>query len=531
MPTTKTDNLQCEVEFFDGVNTYFAKKAIINAQGSSSLNFVKKNIAVDFVEDEWIGDETPSISIGDWISQDSFHLKAYYIDNFRGTGAVAYKLYDQISKTRGDMARIWQRAGITDANPKAVGHPHGFPVIVYLNGDFYGVFAFQLKKHRDNYGLKKNEATNIHLDGKISNGSMFNGKIDWTAFEVRAPKTLITVTGEEYDGENPSELIDPSCETFLSSDKKHKRSYETKQYIQHLSEIIPALKALKESGADEAAIREEIERRFDVIGLIDYICFSHITNNNDGFAKNWQWITYDGDKWFVAPYDLDCTFGYYYNGNLLTPWYISGTDLTVGMLNPNQGISTWIQQYYHEEIKTRYQELRLLGIFNVDNIMNLFHDWTERVGDEFYAMERQKWPQSPCWNPAEANAGWEIVDDWHDYLILPPYDAEKEYQEGEMCTAKNHVWRATQTIKGVEPNAKLGFTDSLERLESWIHDRMTMCDAFFDYDPFGDIVKVEEIISADSSERIYTLEGLQIPELRKGVNIIVKAGKAHKVII
>ena len=71
------------MEFYDCQGGYFCKKVILNAQGNSSLNFAKKNFAVDFCEDDWIGDKTTDISIGDWVKQDAFHFKAYYNDTFR----------------------------------------------------------------------------------------------------------------------------------------------------------------------------------------------------------------------------------------------------------------------------------------------------------------------------------------------------------------------------------------------------------------------------------------------------------------
>lgn len=110
MPTTKTQNKKAFLEFWDMHGNYFKKHAILNAQGNSSMGFVKKNVAIDFCDDEWIGDETPEIRIGDWVPQDSFHMKAYYTDFFRGVGAVCYKLYDQIVQTRGNMYdRPWKK--------------------------------------------------------------------------------------------------------------------------------------------------------------------------------------------------------------------------------------------------------------------------------------------------------------------------------------------------------------------------------------------------------------------------------------
>ena len=107
MPTAKsgigiknvTCDIECWLEYFDHEGNYFKKKILLSAQGNSSMAFIKKNLAIDIfnnIEE----DDTFVIKFGDWISQDSFHLKAYYTDTFRGRGAVSYMLYEQMVNTR-----------------------------------------------------------------------------------------------------------------------------------------------------------------------------------------------------------------------------------------------------------------------------------------------------------------------------------------------------------------------------------------------------------------------------------------------
>lgn len=111
----------------------------MDAQGNASLSFPKKNVKVDFCEDEWVGDITTSITIGDWVEQDGFHFKAYYADYFRGVAVTGYKLYQQMTD---DIGRAWSRSGgLAKNEPKALCHPDGFPCVVYLDGNFYGIYS------------------------------------------------------------------------------------------------------------------------------------------------------------------------------------------------------------------------------------------------------------------------------------------------------------------------------------------------------------------------------------------------------
>ena len=175
MPISKTQNLKSWFEFWDGNGNYFKKPVILNAQGTSSLSDAKKNISADFCNDFWIGDDSFKMTFGDWVAQDSFHIKAYYQDFLKCMSPVCYELTEQQCQTLPYYKdRTWKKALMTSNRNAALDlrmdtgakcHPMGFPCIVYLNGEFYGIFAFQLKKHRDNYHMNKSVAEHIHLEG------------------------------------------------------------------------------------------------------------------------------------------------------------------------------------------------------------------------------------------------------------------------------------------------------------------------------------------------------------------------------
>ena len=108
MPTSKAAApLHAYMEFYDGCGNYMKKKVLLKLQGQSSRRFPKKCFGAEFCEDEWIGEETTDVEIGNWVPQDGFHWKAYYSDYFRGIGTIGYKFYDQIVS---DRPRPWENA-------------------------------------------------------------------------------------------------------------------------------------------------------------------------------------------------------------------------------------------------------------------------------------------------------------------------------------------------------------------------------------------------------------------------------------
>ncbi len=538
-PSKKNVNLEASMEVYDGNGNFFEKRIILKAQGNSSMYFEKKNFSVEFCEDMWEGNKTTDIVIGDWVVQDSYHFKAYYTDFLRGIGAVGYKLYDQISENRG---WIRDRSGMKTNNGKARCYPDGFPCVVYLNGEFYGIYSWQLKKNRKNMNLSKNIAEHIHLDGTLLGSAFWNGKIDWTQFEVRNPKTLYTSDGREYDGEHPSELLDENTDFYdlgtddMEIEETKRRTVTVKHYIEEISGLNERLKEMVSAGLSSEVIKTEIEKHFDIPGLIDYVCFYFMTNNYDGNGKNWQWFTYDGVKWYVAPYDLDGLFGCIWNGAFAMPptWnWIQGDLLYYTIRDSANGPLYWIRTYYMDDVKKRYVELRNCGIFTTENIMSLVEDWYQSVGEENYFQEQKRWADSPCYGETICNPNWETIDDWSGYDSLLDYENSSTYQEGDRCRLGYRIWIATGETTGVAPYSKMGYTDSIGRLKSWVNTRIKLEDEYMGYEErTGILERNHSELSSLLEYRVYNVSGIRLPNLCKGVNILKYAdGHSKKIVI
>lgn len=540
MPTTKQDNKEAFLEFWDMQGNYFKKHAILNAQGNSTMGWSKKNISMDICDDEWIGDETPKIRIGDWVPQDSFHLKAYHTDFFKGVGAVAYKLYNQIVKTRGNMYdRPWKKALIdmsaigtttksfenpyvgeyellTDTGARCF--PDGFPVAVYLNGAFYGVFSFQLKKHRDNYHMNKSNAKHVHLDGDIYEATLFNGrnKINWEMFEIRNPKGLYAIGGNKYDADVKQEEIAGEAEVNAwieagklpdgkAIDSKIKKSLqmtaEVKKYIQDFADAMPTIKkaraiyeASSKSEEDLSILKSIYEKYFDKENMIDYMILSDLIYNYDGFGKNWQWFTYDGVKWWVGLYDTDMSFG----GDIYYIRKVPTTHVNTSIGRPNG----YVVEYYSSEMENRYSELAKLGIISYEHIFSMLKDWTMRIGTTFYKEEYKKWYFCPCIsNSTVRSKYWELVKDSSGNLqtdTSETFDATHSYNIGdEVSFGLNEIagfykfrcLKATSaistnvphSISDYSPISKFGHVDSIYRAEKWIKENVKNMDSVYHY--------------------------------------------------
>lgn len=480
---SKSDNKKYWMQFFDMNGNYFKKRIIFNAQGNSSMAFEKKNGAIDICNDEWIGDDTFSLKIGNWVAQDSFHLKSYYFDFFKGAGVVSYKIVDEVDKTRPFYVnKPWKKAYIKDiyrdndsiGSPNATEHldnlslqidngarcvPDGFPCIVYLNGDFYGVYAFCLKKHRDNYHMDKSVASNIHLDGDLNKSTLFGGTISWESFEIRNPKNLVYKTPVKsfipndkdslsdaflYDADKAQAEIagDVNIQAYDSS-----KQYSLGDYVTYNKKVFMAIASsqgvsptaskkakdvfkdaasngnwiditftntvkssiqrLSNSMSDitSASVQsEKFEEYFDKENLIDYELIQCALHDVDSQGFNWQIITYDGNKWYFCNYDKERVFGQTGFFNMLDSVPTEGMFIIGGGEGtPNE----WVINNCSSELKERWEQLVRLGIFTEEHFISLYNDWISRIGAENYKLEYKKWINSPCNRDSMVN-----ISDW-----------------------------------------------------------------------------------------------------------------------
>lgn len=472
LPTTKQDDIEAEIEYNDKDGNYFRKPVILNAQGSSSMSYYVKNMAIDINDDS-------KIKFGDFPAQDSFHLKKYFIDIFRGQCIVGYWLMEQVYQTRA-VGKRYPYELLSDIYSPYTGngkvnrdfytgakcHPDGFPIVItWVNTQTkeeknMGVYAWNLKKSKEIYHADKKIPENIILDGVISNSTLFGGTVDWTQFEIRNPKSLIDIDGNKYDGDNPKELSETD-----------KNSKKVKDYLVRLSGVKSAL--------IESNTKESFEKYFIVEAFIDYFVISQVLYHLDGFRKNWIWCTWDGLHWAPTLYDVDSILGAHWNGTFVIPNSDKNTILGVGSV---LGLET----LYADEIKARYKQLRDSNIFSVDNIINLLEKWLNNIGYENMEDEIKLYPDTPSYRNPNLNSGWEIVNTTRSG---DNFNAEKTYNVGDTCIYFGYIFKASKELTNVSPLSAVysnapkycGFYNSVKRVSIWLTNRLTFLDKTYNY--------------------------------------------------
>lgn len=498
MPTSKYANNKAYFEMWDMQGNYFKKRVIINAQGNTTMQYPKKSFACDFFDNDWDGDVF-AMKIGDWVAQDSFHFKAQYLDFFKGISIVAYKIVQEVWASRSPIySNPWKKAllanqsitsgsfenqGIDDLSlQKDTGAkcvPDAFPCVVYLNGEFYGLFNWALKKHRDNYHMNKSSGLHIHIDG---GNYPFLIPLDWTKFEVRNPKGLLTNVPkgsgfEKYDGDFPKELLGKDTDGYDTSNKTHILSNQVKEAVVEFNTLGRTLNAMDKEEGDKY-----LAEHYDLNNLIDCYVMQYVFADEDE-ENNWQWVTYDGKRWYVCEYDKDRTFGQTYHCRGVRP---ANSKLNAININTENYPFKFLYTYHKEEIKARYEELKALGIFTPEHFISLLKDWVDRFSSADFKLEYKKWSESPSnRNDLVDREHWKVID--YSYATTNSYDNNKTYKVGETCFYGKLLYTKFECIKestGNPPqtgfyNEKpydMGYHDSVWRAIKFIIERFEYVD-------------------------------------------------------
>ena len=345
--------------------------------------------------------------------------------------------------------------------------------------------------------MDKGTAEHIHLDGRLRGDTIWNGTIDWTAFEIRNPKNLYYKEAHngtyEYDADIAQAEIagDNEVNTWIAAgklpdgtkisskiEKRLKITAKVKNYIIRVSNALATIKA----ETDTAKQKTLFESYFDAPSLVDYEIVQLATGDTDGFGKNWQWITLDGKHWSVCEYDKDMSFGGFWvgtftqNAPLKGEWAGNSSSTPIGLT-----ISL-----YKDDIISMWKELTNNNVLTANNIISIATNWINRIGTDNFKKEYEKWNESPCCRADLVDIEhWQRSNEYKVGIENNTYDSTKTYEIGETCYygfGNAYKFTATAETTGNPPltgrykntPAELGYYDSFWRLENYIKQRISV---------------------------------------------------------
>lgn len=343
-PTNKT-SVHATIEYISKTE-HFKAYVDIKCQGNSSMAYPKKNYTIKMFSDEAKTTKLKKDFKG-WGKQSKFCLKANYIDHSHARNIISAKLWGQVVKSRNDFDTLPEEL---KSSPN-YGAVDGFPIKVYYNNTYEGVYTW-----------------NIPKDGWMNN---MDDKLD----------THCILCSEEYVS---------GC--F--------RSANASLWSDELHDVMPANIVTSFNNFQNFVINSSddefktgLSTYADVNSLIDYYIFQYVICGLDSMGKNQLFFTYDGIKWIASSYDMDSTFGLYWNGQSFVSAkyrmqedYESGKNTSSNYNGEGNLLYVRLEQIFYNEIKARYAELRA-GVLSYSNIVNEFERFMDTIGKDLYAED------------------------------------------------------------------------------------------------------------------------------------------------
>ncbi len=327
-------------------------------QGSSSLAYPKKNYTVKF-------DNAFEASPG-WGSQKKYCLKANYIDFSHARNLVCAKLWGQVVKSRAtanERLNALVNGGAVD----------GFPVCLYINEEYAGLYTFNIPKDGWMYGMGSGTKECIVCADVNCDATKFKGEalLDGSDFEIEY------ITDED----------------------------DTQWAVDSINQLITA--CIDSDGSD---MDTTIAQYLDLDSAMDYWLFVAFVGGDDMIVKNYLLSTYDGTRWFYGAYDMDSVFGLHWAGTRIqtangyaAPAYIQSLNRVMDLLVSHK----------LSDLKSRYSELKST-VLSEENVITTFSNFIGSVPKAVYDQECVLWKTIP--STAVNNCGQ--ISDWYRRRLL-----------------------------------------------------------------------------------------------------------------
>lgn len=336
LPTSKTATM-LKFDYYSKTKEYHGW-AEIKCQGTSSMSYPKKNFTINLYKDK---DKAKKLKIDfkGWGAQSKFCLKANWIDITHARNVVSAKIWGDVVKTRNDYTNLPELLR-TSPNQGAI---DGFPIIVYGNGGYQGRYTLNIPKDKWMSNMDDTLDTHGILCGENYVGACF--------------RALPVIDGTDWTDEL-HDVVPAAIKTSWTN----------------------VVNFVMTSSDDE--FKANLGNYINVNSLIDYLLYGIVSTGLDAFGKNQIYFTYDGSKWIASMYDMDSTWGLWWNGSKFVATDYAREDFQDlkdegnGVAKQGNLLYLRLQQLFIPQLKTRYAELRK-DVLSASHIIQKFEEFND----------------------------------------------------------------------------------------------------------------------------------------------------------
>jgi hypothetical protein len=343
--TGLSDTVTRDVSFtFVSKTETFSGVANLKWQGTSSLSYPKKNFTMKMYTDATKATKLYK-DVG-WGKQTKYCLKANYMDHTHARNIVSARLWSEIVDSRDSLPD-----GLAAA-PK-LGPVDGFPIKLYMNGVYQGIYTWNIPKDGWMFAMSSSNPNHAILCAESQVGA-------------GAFRSAAVVNGNDWSLEFP-DAMRPNILTSFND----------------------AIALVMNS--TDLEFKAGLSDHFDVASLIDYYLFAYFICGLDSLGKNMLMVTYDGVHWIASMYDMDSTWGLYWDGGRFVAAtyrcpedYQCYTSLLWERLVTN----------FSAELYARYTALRA-SVLSTINVIRKFEAFTDVIPPSLYSEDVAIYPNIP----------------------------------------------------------------------------------------------------------------------------------------
>lgn len=341
-------------------------------QGASSAGSPKKNYTLNLDKD--------FEAFRNYGKNHKYVIKANYAEPSQALNVVGARLWGSIRNTHKNAD-----TGILNVNDDLLVDDHGnrivaetdpqlsiggtygavdgFPIGVYINNQYWGLYTFNIPKD------------------------------DWMAKMPKKSKGKYAIVDTIWD---PQGAFKQETNFKDQMELQFCSTKDTTWAKDSVNELIRAVMASYDSVDN---FNQAVSPLLDIDSAIDYYIFSVLVDNDDGIFRNYLLQTFDGKKWYFAAYDLDSIFG-------RTPdfwdhmpaksdtddWRDHGVTFE-NVTNANR-LMYQLWKFYKDEILNRTKAL-IDGVMSDSAVDTAFVDFARHIPIKAYNAELDVWPYTP----------------------------------------------------------------------------------------------------------------------------------------
>ena len=333
-------------------------------QGDSSRKYPKKNFKTKFFTDSNCEKKLKWKPKANWQANNKFNFKANWIDATQARNLVNAQMIEKATAIT-PMEKLNETDALLDT--QGLGQMEGIPVEVYLADGYYGLFTLNTKKDDKTFGMDsdnpKHEVISVELADHV----------------FRDPQATIDEKNyltEIHDA--PSANVKSNFEKLVQFINQSTPD----DFVKHLGDYI------------------------DVKSCINTMLYGILSKEYDYYGKSCLLCTWnDGAYFYMVPYDLDSTWGLFWDGSRIAedgndPWF----DFEGLIKDPNQNsfisnhgqnrLFERIYEHFKPEVKKQYDLLRSTVWKNSD-IIQAFKHFIDEIPEAAFEHEQQKWTALP----------------------------------------------------------------------------------------------------------------------------------------